>query len=74
MKLYQGEGKFTEVGEDTVLGVSIKTLIALSVGVSIAVGAYYNLQAEIDVAKNFQSQPSLALNLTSKTTWFVRPL
>ena len=51
MKLYQGEGKFTEVGEDTVLGVSIKTLIALSVGVSIAVGAYYNLQAEIDVAK-----------------------
>ena len=51
MKLYQGEGKFTEVGEDTMLGVSIKTLIALSVGLSIAVGAYYNLQAEIDIAK-----------------------
>lgn len=40
-----------ELGEDTVLGVSIKTLIALGVGLSIAVGMYYDLQAEIEVAK-----------------------
>lgn len=43
--------KVTEVGEDTVLGVSIKTLIALGVGLSIAVGGYYNLMAEIQIAK-----------------------
>jgi hypothetical protein len=40
-----------ELSEDTVLGVSIKTLIALGVGLSIAVGMYYDLQAEIEVAK-----------------------
>ena len=33
------------------LGVSIKTLIALGVGLSIAVGMYFNLQAEIQIAK-----------------------
>ena len=43
--------KITEVGEDTVLGVSIKTLIALGVGLSIAVGMYFTLQAEIQLAK-----------------------
>jgi hypothetical protein len=51
MKQYEGNGKFTEVGEDTMLGVSIKTLIALGVGLSIAVGMYFNLQAEIQIAK-----------------------
>lgn len=51
MKKYEGDGKFTEVGEDTMLGVSIKTLIALGVGLSIAVSAYYNLNAEIELAK-----------------------
>ena len=40
-----------ELSEDTVLGVSIKTLIALGIGLSIAVGMYYDLQAEIEVAK-----------------------
>lgn len=40
-----------ELSEDTVLGISIKTLIALGVGLSIAVGMYYNLQAEIQLAK-----------------------
>ena len=38
MKQYEGNGKFTELSEDTMLGVSIKTLIALGVGLSIAVG------------------------------------
>jgi hypothetical protein len=40
-----------ELSEDTVLGISIKTLIALGIGLSIAVGMYYNLQAEIQLAK-----------------------
>lgn len=40
-----------ELSEDTVLGVSIKTLVALAVGLSVAVGMYYDLQAEIEVAK-----------------------
>ena len=43
--------KITEVGEDTMLGASIKTLIALGVGLSIAVGMFFNLQAEIQIAK-----------------------
>ena len=51
MKKYEGDGKFTEVGEDTMLGVSIKTLIALAIGLSVAVGVYYDLQAEIQIAK-----------------------
>ena len=51
MKKYEGDGKFTEVGEDTLLGVSVKTLITLGVGLSIAVGGYYNLNAEIELAK-----------------------
>ena len=51
MKKYEGDGKFTELGEDIMLGVSIKTLIALGVGLSIAVGMYFNLQAEIQIAK-----------------------
>jgi len=40
-----------ELSEDTMLGISIKTLIALGIGLSIAVGMYYNLQAEIQLAK-----------------------
>jgi TolA-binding protein len=51
MKKYEGDGKFTEVGEDTMLGVSIKTLIALAIGLSVAVGMYYDLQADIQIAK-----------------------
>jgi hypothetical protein len=51
MKEYEGNGNFKEIGEDTMLGVSVKTLIALGVGLSIAVGMYYNLQAEIQLAK-----------------------
>jgi len=33
------------------LGVSVKTLIALGIGLSVAVGMYYDVQAEIEVAK-----------------------
>lgn len=51
MKEYEGNGVFKEVGEDTMLGVSIKTLITMAVGLSIAVTGYYNLQAEIEIAK-----------------------
>jgi len=40
-----------ELSEDTVLGVSIKTLIALAIGLSVAVGMYYDVKGEIEVAK-----------------------
>ena len=40
-----------EISEDTLLGVSIKTLIALGIGLSVAVGMYYDVKAEIDIAK-----------------------
>ena len=40
-----------EISEDTILGVSIKTLIALAIGLSVAVGMYYDVKAEIEVAK-----------------------
>ena len=43
--------KITEVGEDTVLGVSLKTLIALAIGLSVAVGVYYDVKGEIEIAK-----------------------
>jgi polysaccharide pyruvyl transferase WcaK-like protein len=45
------KGIVKEVGEDTVLGVSVKTLIALAIGLSVAVGMYYDVKAEIEVAK-----------------------
>ena len=45
------EDKIKEIGEDTVLGVSVKTLIALAIGLSVAVGMYYDVKAEIDIAK-----------------------
>jgi hypothetical protein len=59
MKQYEGNGKFTEVGEDTMLGMSIKTLIALGVGLSIAIAGYYNLQSEIELAKELP-KPSVS--------------
>jgi len=43
--------KITEVGEDTMLGVSVKTLIALAIGLSVAVGMYYDVKGEIEIAK-----------------------
>ena len=61
MKKYEGNGTFTEVSEDTMLGVSIKTLIALGVGLPIAVGVYFNLQAEIQIAKEL---PEPAVSIT----------
>ena len=40
-----------EISEDTVLGVSLKTLIALAIGLSVAVGMYYDVKGEIEIAK-----------------------
>lgn len=40
-----------EISEDTLLGVSIKTLIALGIGLSVAVGMYYDVKGEIEIAK-----------------------
>lgn len=40
-----------EIGEDMVLGFSLRTLIAMAVGLSIAVGMYYDLRGEVELAK-----------------------
>lgn len=40
-----------EISEDTLLGVSVKTLIALGIGLSVAVGMYYDVKGEIEIAK-----------------------
>lgn len=40
-----------EVSEDTILGMSVKTLITLGGALAIGVGGYYNLMAEIQEAK-----------------------
>ena len=40
-----------EIGENTVFGMSIKSLIAIIMGVSFFIGLYYNLMGDIDEAK-----------------------
>ena len=34
-----------------VLGFSLRTLIAMAVGLSIAIGMYYDLRGEVELAK-----------------------
>jgi hypothetical protein len=43
--------KITEVGEDTMLGVSVKTLIMIALGLSAAIAGYYDLKAGVAEAK-----------------------
>jgi len=52
-----------QVSEDTMLGMSIKTLISLLVGLSFAIAGYYNLMNEIQLAKEL---PPPAV---SRTEW-----
>lgn len=40
-----------EVSENTVFGMSIKSLVAIIMGVSFFIGLYYNLMGDIDEAK-----------------------
>ena len=40
-----------ELSEDTNLQVSIKTLIGIAIGIAAAVGMYYSLMKEIEIAK-----------------------
>lgn len=40
-----------EISENTVFGMSIKSLVAIIVGVSFFIGLYYNLTAEVELAK-----------------------
>jgi len=40
-----------EISENTVFGMSIKSLIAIIMGVSFFIGLYYNLMGDIDEAK-----------------------
>ena len=43
--------RLDEFGEDTVLGLSVKTLIAMAVTLTSVVGMWFALQADIDEAK-----------------------
>ena len=40
-----------EISENTVFGMSIKSLVAIIMGVSFFIGLYYNLMGDIDEAK-----------------------
>lgn len=40
-----------ELSEETNLQVSIKTLVGIAVGIAAAVGMYYSLMKEIEIAK-----------------------
>lgn len=42
---------FADLGEDTVLGLSIKSIIAMGIGISFFIGLYYSLNAGIEEAK-----------------------
>jgi hypothetical protein len=46
-----------ELSEDTKFQVSIKTLIAIGVGLATLIGMYYTLQEEIDEAKLLPEPP-----------------
>ena len=40
-----------ELSEDSKFNISIKTLIGIGVGISILIGMWFTLQAEINIAK-----------------------
>ena len=51
--------KIKVVVEDLVFGMSLKTLISLGVTIATVVGMYYNLQSQINEAKELpKSKPS----------------
>tara|TARA_R110000787_G_scaffold208441_1_gene318370 strand:- start:411 stop:722 length:312 start_codon:yes stop_codon:yes gene_type:complete len=43
--------RLDEIGEDTILGLSVKTLIAMAVTLTSVVGMWFALQADIKEAK-----------------------
>ena len=54
--------RIDEIGEDTVLGLSIKTLIALAITIATVVGMWFALQADIEEARNLPQplQPEIS--------------
>ncbi len=48
-----------ELNENTSFTVDVKTLIAIAVGIATAVGMYYALMKEIDIAKELP-QPNIS--------------
>ena len=46
-----GKEEMKELSEDTSLQISVKTLIGIALGIAAAVGMYYSLMKEIEVAK-----------------------
>tara|TARA_R100000951_G_scaffold115083_1_gene122011 strand:- start:867 stop:1154 length:288 start_codon:yes stop_codon:yes gene_type:complete len=58
-----------EISENTVFGMSIKSLGAIIVGVSFFIGLYYRLTAEVELAKTLPpSEVSKADHLLLKQT------
>ena len=47
----------SELSEDTKFQISVKTLIAIGVGLATLIGMYYTLQEEIDEAKLLPEPP-----------------
>lgn len=55
------EKKVMEISENTGLQISVKTLIGIAIAIASAVGMYYALMSEIEVAK---SLPEPAISRT----------
>lgn len=49
--VFNGEEKMKELSEDTSLQISLKTLIGIAIAIASAVGMYYALMQEIEIAK-----------------------
>jgi len=45
------EDKIKVVGQDLVLGMTVKTLVSIAVTIATVVGMYYNLQTQITEAR-----------------------
>ena len=51
MKKRSAIDRLDSFGEDTVLGLSVKTLVAMGITVATMVSMYMTLQAEVNIAK-----------------------
>lgn len=49
--VFNGKEKMKELSEDTSLQISLKTLIGIAIAIASAVGMYYALMQQIEIAK-----------------------
>jgi|TARA_R110000744_G_scaffold46756_1_gene103258 hypothetical protein len=63
MKKRSAIDRLDSFGEDTVLGLSVKTLVAMGITVATMVSMYMTLQAEVNIAKE------LPLPVVSRTEY-----